>query len=194
MKIPQLVLIAVAAFAACKRAPQEAADALPVKEVVAGVPMIDFEAKEARFSCRAPRNWGMREKYVENNKEAVFVGASGPKGSGLAYISIRRYPESEPQYNDARKYAESFWMIDPQNKQPEITTEKIGDMTVIRFHQERPYYKPHSHKLEYMNRYDYALFPIKAGFFEIEHRTAAADYETTLPIFEAVVRSFKPKT
>jgi hypothetical protein len=193
MKFPHLILIAAAAFSACKRAPKEAADALPVKEVVAGVPMIDFEAKEAKFSCRAPRNWGMREKFVENSKEAVFVGES-VKGSGLVYISIRRYPESEPQYDDARKYAESFWQIDPTNKQPEVTTEKIGDATVIRFHQERPYYRPHSHKLEYMNRYDYALFPIKGGFFEIEQRAPASDYAATLPVFEAVVRSFKPKS
>lgn len=194
MKIFYLLMFAVLPFSACKRTPQSSADVAPVKEVIAGVPMIDFVSTEARFSCRAPRDWGMREKFVENKNGAAFVGKSAAPGANFVYISIRRYPESESIYNDARKYAETFWEIDPQHKQPEITTEKIGDLYVIRFHQERPYYKPHSHKLEYMNRYDYALFPIPGGFFEIEHRAISTDYKSTLPVFEAVVRSFKPKT
>lgn len=193
MKIPHLVLVlAVAAFAACKRAPQTAVDLVPVKEVVGDTPMIDFVAEEAGFSCRAPRDWGMREKFFENKHGAAFVGRPVGGRSTLAYITIRRYPESESQYNDARAYAETFWMLSEKG-QPEITEEKIGGRTVLRFHYERPYYKPHSRKLEYMNRFDYALFPIKGGFFQIEHRAPVAEYKATLPIFEAVVRSFKPQ-
>lgn len=192
MRISSLLLIAVAALAACQRAPQAPADAAPVQEVVAGVPMIDFTSPEARFSCRAPRDWGMREKLVEKKNGATFVGEAAPRGSALVHISIRRYPESEPGRVDARAYAESFWEIDPARKQPDIATERVGGATVLRFHQERPYYKGHSRKPEYMNRYDYALIPVPGGFFEIEHRARAEEYKATLPVFEAVVRSFKP--
>ena len=194
MKFSHLLLIAIAAVSACKRAPQGDVDVAPVKAIAANIPMIDFVSPEARFSCLAPRDWGIREKHVEKSHGATFVGEAVPKGSGLVHISVRRYPESESAYSDARKYAETFWEIDPQHKQPEIVTEKIGDHTVFRFHQERPYYKGHSRKVEYMNRFDYALFPIKGGFFEIEHRAISTEYKSTLPVFEAVVRSFKPQT
>jgi len=192
MKIHVVMMIAVTALAACKRAPQEAADLAPVKEVVAGTPMIDFKSTEAHFSCRAPRDWGLREKHIDSSKGAVFVGPAGPAGLGLSYISILKYPESEPQYTDARKYAETFWEIDPRNKQPDITRQDIGGKSVLRFHQERPFYKPHSRKLEYVIRYDYALIPVQNGFYSIEHRAPVADHAATLPVFEAVVASFQP--
>ncbi len=38
-----------------------------------------------------------------------------------------------------------------------------------------------------MLRYDYALIPVKGGFFAIEHRAPLNAYKVTLPVFEAVV-------
>ena len=44
-----------------------------------------------------------------------------------------------------------------------------------------------------MLRSDHAIIPIQGGFFAIEHRAPLNAYERTLPVFEAVVRSFNPK-
>lgn len=181
-----LALAVVAAFSACKRSAPETADSVPIKEVVAGVPMIDFEATETKFSARVPADWGVEQKHLDPKKG---VSLSGPKRT---YILIYKYPEMD-SYSDARKYAETFWQLDPNGKQPDITTEKIGDNTVIRFHQERASLKPHSKTLDKPVRRDYALIPIKGGFFQIMHEAPADGYEPTLPVFEAVVRSFKPK-
>lgn len=182
-----LALAVLVALCACKRSSQEEAVAVPTVAVVADVAMIDFTSDEAKFSCRVPGEWKVREsKHLDPSK-----GLSLWDGK-TTHISILKFPDIEPQYKDARAYAETFWMLSDKG-QPEITEEKIGGRAVLRFHYERPYYKPHSKKLEYMNRFDYALFPIKGGFFRIEHRAPASEYKATLPVFEAVVRSFKPK-
>ncbi|MDP3543002.1 MAG: hypothetical protein Q8T11_11110 [Elusimicrobiota bacterium] len=184
---PALALAVLVALAACKRAPEEGPIVVPTQEVVAGVGMIDFTSDEAKFTARVPGEWGVREsRYLDPAK-----GLSMWDGK-RTHISITKFPEMEPRYKDARAYAETFWMLSDKG-QPDITEEKIGGRTVLRFHYERPYYKPHSKKLEYMNRFDYALFPIEGGFFQIEHRAPASEYKATLPVFEAVVRSFKPK-
>ncbi len=188
MKPRLLVLAALLAITACKKAEEKVIDLVPTRETIGDTAMIDFESPKAAFICRAPRDWGIREeRYLDSSKGASFIGPDGA-------ITILKYPESEPRYTDALKYAETFWEIDPDNKQPEITREKIGDVTVIRFHQERASQIPHTRKMTPPYRYDYALFPIKGGFFEIQHRAPASSYKTSLPVFEAVVRSFKPKS
>lgn len=187
MRTPSAILLALLALSACKRSEAPAADPFPVKTTIGEVPLIDFDSPESEFSCLAPRSWSIQpSKHLDPRKGAAFIGA----GRG---ISILRYPESEPQWNDAQKYAESFWMLDSNGKQPEITKEKIGDNTAIRFYQERAMLLPHSKKLGKPSRYDYALIPIKGGFFEIRHQAPADDYKSSLPVFEAVVRSFQAK-
>ncbi len=182
------------ALSACSRGTPETADPTPTKEVIAGVEMIDFDSEQGAFSCRAPRLWGIRAEKIKKSDAVVFIGPRDPETAGGSYITILKYPDSAPQYADAEKYAETFWTIDPKMKQPALERRKIGDKIVIFFHQERPFYKLHSHTVEYRLRHDYALIPIKGGFFEIEHRAPATAYEKTLPIFEAVVKSFQPKS
>ena len=188
MKIRLALLAALLALSACKRAAPTAADSFPVKETAAGVPMIDFDSPEAGFSCRAPRDWGVRpEKYLAASKGAAFTGPGGN-------ITILKYPESEPGRTDAKSYAETFWLVDPKGKQPEITEETVAGAKILRFHLERAAMIPHSKTMLPPERYDYALVPVKGGFFEIQHRAPAGEYQKTLPVFEAVVRSFKPKS
>lgn len=181
-----LALAVLAVFSACKRAPQEAAEAVPVAEAVAGVAMIDFEASEAKFACRVPADWGVRsDKHLPREKGIVLSG-------GGAHISIFKYPELDP-YTDARVYAETFWQLEPNGKQPEIAEEKIGDRTVLRFHYERMPYPQRTREGDRPDRLDFALFPVKGGFFSISHQAPVDAFQKTLPVFEAVVRSFKPK-
>ena len=183
-----LALAVITALSACKREPQQEAVVVPTQEVVAGVAMIDFEAEAAKFSCRVPGEWGMEpEKYLEPSKGIALSGGQA------THINIYRYPEINPQYKDARTYAESIVLITPDGKQPEITEEKIGDKTVLRFHYERMPYPKRTRDSDRPNRLDFALIPVKGGFYEIKHTASVDTYKKTLPVFEAVVRSFKPK-
>lgn len=193
MKIARTLPLLLA-LAACRQAPQAVEETVPTKEVVAGAAMIDFDSSEAAFSCLAPADWGQLEKQIDKDKGAVFIGPRDPKKQASATITILRYPASEPRYNDARKYAETFWELDPKGGQPAIETKTIGDHSVLTFHQELPNRKVHgSPNIDYQVRTDYALFPVKGGFFAIQHRAPADSFRKTLPIFDAVVSSFKPK-
>lgn len=183
---PLLLLAAVACIAACKRAAPPA-DPTPTLETVSGVEMIHYDSEDGTFSILAPKHWGAQEE----KGTLTFVGPRDPKTMAYSYITIL---PSSPQWTDARKYAESFWQIDPKIKQPDIEERKIGDATVLFFHQDRPNRMMHnSSRIGYMLRYDYALIPVKGGFYEFEHRAPVNTYAATLPVFESVVKSFKPK-
>lgn len=188
-----LLFALAAALSSCNRGTPEMADPTPTREIVAGVELIDYDAAQGAFSCRAPRYWTVREERIKKSDAVIFLAPRDPQTMGGSYIMILEYPDSAPQYGNAEKYAETFWELDPKMKQPALERRKIGDKTVIFFHQERPFYKPHSRKIEHMLRHDYALIPVKGGFFEIEHRAPVNAYEATLPVFEAVVKSFQPR-
>lgn len=183
-----LALAVLGVLTACNRPPQEASDTVPVKEIVAGVEMIDFVAPEAKFSARLPADWGVSSEKQLSREKGVVLSAGGVKG---LHITIYKYPELDP-YTDARKYAETMWQLSLDGKQPTITEEKFGDTTVLRFHYERMPYPKRTRNDDKPDRYDFALFPVKGGFYQIRHQAPAASYEKTFPIFEAVVRSFKP--
>ncbi len=187
-------MIAILALSACKRAPGDSRNVLPIQEVVAGVPLIEFHAPE--FTCRAPSEWGVPEMQLPKAGGTLFVGPADLVKKTSPRIAIHKFPTYEPTYNDAQKYAETFWMLDQQNKgQPAIEKMRVGDETVLTFHQERKNYRVHgSPRIDYWIRYDYALFPVKGGFFEIVHEAPTDSFEKTLPVFEAVVKSFKPKS
>ncbi|MBI5246767.1 MAG: hypothetical protein HY923_06265 [Elusimicrobia bacterium] len=188
MNIGRALLLAVLALSACKKAAGTAADAFPVKDTIAGVPMIEFDSPEAHFSCLAPRDWGIvPEKRLQGYKGAAFTLSD-------VSISILKYPESSPDVKDARKFAESFWQADVNGKQPDIAEENIGGATVLRLHIEREPLIPHSKTKRPPVRHDFVLVPVKGGFYEISHSAPAASYQKTLPVFEAIVRSFKPKS
>lgn len=181
-----LALAALVALSACKRAPQEGPVVVPTQEVVAGVEMIDFTSDEAKFTARVPGEWGVREaKYFDPAK-----GLSLWDGK-TTHISISKYPDMDKQYTDARAYAETFWMLSDKG-QPEITPQKVGDSTILRFHYERMPY-PKRTRNDRPERIDIALVPVKGGFYQIQHSASVDTYQKTLPVFEAVVRSFQPK-
>jgi len=186
MKRFALLFAAGLALAACKKS--EPPGPAPTLETVAGEGLIDYDPPKGAFTCRAPGEWKAREE--SNGTDTVtFIG---PGAQGAAHIRILQYPhDKNDPWSDADKYASSFWEIDPKNKQPALEKTKIGDNSVIRFHQERPAYKLHSKKVDRVERHDYALIPVKGGFFEIWHTAPADSYQKTLPVFEAVVRSFR---
>lgn len=186
-----LTLAAVLALSACRKPTEAAPERLPVKETAAGFDMIEFDSAKGAFSCLAPAAWKTREDESSGEDGVTFIG---PLSDGrLSFINVLQHPGASKQWSDAAKYAESFWEITPDNKQPELERTKIGGADVIKFHFEKPFRKAHSKEIEYMDRYDYALIPVKGGFFELWHSAPADRYKETLPVFEAVVRGFKPK-
>lgn len=182
-----LALAVIVALSACKRSPQEGPVVVPTAEVVAGVEMIDFTSDEMGFSCRIPGEWGvMPGKHLDPSKGLSLTGP------GASHLNIYKYPEINPAYKDARAYAESLELITPDGKRPEITEERMGDRMVLRLHYERMPYPKRTRGKDRPNRLDFALIPVKDGFYEIKHTASVDTYQKTLPVFEAVVRSFKP--
>jgi len=187
-----LLLAAVFAASACKQSAPE--NPVPTKEVAAGFDMIDFNAPNGTFTTRAPADWGSPERAADGDNVSFISRPLAQCGGRLAFINFVRYPESAAdKTTDARKYAETFWEVAPDNKQPAIEEKRLGDHDVILLHLEQPFRKPHSKKIEYMLRQDHAFIPVKGGFFQIWHSAPADCYQATLPVFEAVVRGFKPK-
>ncbi|MBI4060608.1 MAG: hypothetical protein HY403_04190 [Elusimicrobia bacterium] len=183
-----LLLLAALSLPACKRGAEKATDPTPTKEMLGDVALIDYDSPQGAFTCRAPRQWGVHEDDASGSDAVTFSAGAAPVS-----IHILQYPNGMDSRTDPDKRAESFWEIDPGGKQPAIEKKQVGGKDVILFHQERPHRKLHSGKIEYMARHDYALVPIKGGFFEIRHSAPVDSYRKTLPVFEAMVRSFAPK-
>lgn len=193
MRFPlALPLIVLAAFSACKKSEPE--NPTPTKEVAAGFAMIDYDAPKGSFTVRAPADWGAQETERDGDNVTFVSRPLAACGGRLAFINFVRYPESPTDTKtDARKFAETFWEVAPGNKQPEITQKKLGDNEVLQLHYEKEFRKLHSKKVEYMTRQDHAFIPVKGGFVQIWHSAPSDCFQATLPVFEAVVRSFKPK-
>ncbi|UPT73437.1 MAG: hypothetical protein M0D55_16430 [Elusimicrobiota bacterium] len=197
---PRYILAVLVALSACKRPAQQAeGDPMPVREVAGGAPMIDLDFPEAKFSCRVPANWRVRApKYLDPREGIAMMGPSDPaeqigEKTQLSHISILKFPESGAEHTDAEKYSQTFWQISQDGKPPEVTKEIINGNTVYRLHIER---KPHPARTKNPpnDRWDYALVAAKDGFYAIKHSASTTTYQKSLPVFEAVVRSFKPQS
>lgn len=192
MKFPLILILTVALLSACKKSEPE--NLTPTMEVAAGFAMIDYDAPKGSFTVRAPADWGIEEKERDGDNVTFESRPLAACGGRQAYISFVRYPDGPgDKTTDARKFAETFFMVTLDHKPPEITQKKLGDHEVLLLHYERPFRKIHSKKIEYLTREDHALVPLKGGFMQIWHSAPSDCYQATLPVFEAVVRGFKPK-
>ena len=189
----RIVFASLCLLSACKKQAVET-DSVPVMEVVAGVGMIDYDSAKGTYACRAPGEWKALERDDSFPPDTVsFIGPlHGPRPTSVN-INIMRYPTSGDPYSDPEAFAESHWEFTPDAKPPKRETVEMGGKKVIRFAIEKPYVPIHARKAEYIERWDFALVPVKGGFFRIQHKAPKDEYLKTLPIFEAVVRSFKPK-
>lgn len=193
MKYSLVLILTVSLLSACKKS--EPGNLTPTMEVAGGFAMIDYDAPKGGFTVRAPAEWGIEEKERDGDNVTFESRPLAACGGRLAYINFVRYPDGPgDNTTDARKFAERFFMVTPDNKPPEITQKKMGDHEVLLLHYEHPFRKVHSKKIEYMTREDHALVPLKGGFMQIWHSAPSDCYQATLPVFEAVVRGFKPKS
>jgi hypothetical protein len=185
------IFLAVLLAAACRKgsAPAETSS-VPTRAVVAGVPLIDYDAATGEFSCRAPGEWqALEDKSI--GPRVMFFGPGSAKYPRSVAISVLRYPDG-----GSIKTPQEFWdslKISDQNPSP-LQTREVNGRTAFTLHYDQAQRPLHGYKVLYMKREDVVMIPVKDGFYAIAHSAPAETYEATLPVFEAVVASFQPKS
>lgn len=178
--------------AACRKSEPAKEELVPTKAVVAGERLIDFDEQSGAFSCRAPADWKAVEDDYSGGPLVMFFGPmSGPLRAKVS-ISVGRYPDKVDRIKTPQDFVDSLKLTD-QNPSA-LETRVIDGRTVYAVHYDEPQIDPRSRKTLYMNREDTVMIPHKDGFFSISHTAPADAYQRTLPIFEAVVNSFHPKS
>ena len=179
--------------AACRQdRPRAAApDAAAPAAVIAGENMIDFDGADGSYSCRAPAQWEALEQKSGAPDVMLFGTAAGPL-RGKVTIAIDRYPDGVDRIKTPQDFYASMKLL-RENPSP-LEEKTINGRTVYLVHYDEPQHPPHGWKVLYMNRVDAALIPSATGFFAVEHSAPKDSYRQTLPIFDEVVASFKPKS
>lgn len=191
----RLSLLAVLAiFVACRKsapAPASTAskDPLQTREIVAGEDMIDFP--DAAFACRAPAHWATEEPRREGQPLISFWGPPVGAAKARPVIAVARYPGEGTQNKTPKDYIAGLELLDRKVEGLSVTT--INGHRTTRFHSEHEVLFPESDKVRYVAREDVALVEVNGGYFELTHSAPRDGYDRTLPVFEALVRSFKPK-
>lgn len=189
----RFIFIGLMATLACKQHPGSN-DPFAVKEIVAGYQLIDYQPVKGTFQCRIPQDWGASERTERYGIDTVnFYGPNTAENKAPVSIGVMKFPIGAEGNKGAAAYAESFWEFTRDAKPPTQSIIEAHGRKVILFSIEMPFRVPHAYKPAYMERWDIALVPTKDGFFRIQHKAPTDSYTKTLPVFEAVVRSFKPK-
>jgi hypothetical protein len=188
LRLAALVLLCAACRDGSKPAPD--ADSGSAAPVVAGEKMIDFDGPDGTYSCRAPAQWKALEDKGSGLLITLFGTSQGPL-RGKVMMGISRYPDAVHI-----KTPQDYWAslrLTHKNPSP-LEPRQLGGRTVYFTHYDYPHYPPHGWKVLYMNRIDAALIPATTGFFAVEQSAPKDSYREVLPIFDAVVASFKPKS
>ncbi len=181
-----LAILLVLAATACKQSAPESQSAMPTKETAAGARMIDYAPPKKSFTCLAPADWGVKEEQSEVRGEVVVFE------SGQSRILIVKNPG--PGYKTAEAYANSFWEVDPEGKQPPVEKKIIDGRPVFRLDRIQAVKKVHSNKFMYNKREHHAFIQSGTNYYQILHTAPADSFEATLPVFESVLRSFQPNS
>lgn len=177
------LLAAVLSAAACKPGKPAPETAVETRAVVGGVAMIDYDAKTGAFSCRAPADWRTLED-AERGSEAVFFGPDG------ARLSITRYPAGGP-VKTPQDYRAALQESDASPSP--LETIAVAGRAAYALHSETRRRSPHGSKAGESVRDDAVLVPSAGGFFALKHSAPLSTYRRTLPVFDALVQSFRPK-
>ncbi|MFI5346343.1 MAG: hypothetical protein ACHQ51_08210 [Elusimicrobiota bacterium] len=192
MKRTLLAALVVLA-AACRKAPEAVKEeAVPTKAIVAGERLIDFDEKGGSFACRAPAEWKAVEDDYSGGPLVMFFGPMNGPRRGTASIGVSRYPAVADKIKTPEEFLAMLKLTD--RKPSELTSRSVDGRTVYEVHYETPQRAKQGHKVLYMNRADAVMIPGKDGFYLISHTAPADTYQETLPVFQALVDSFRPKS
>lgn len=180
MRTLSLAALCLLALAACRKpAPQEAT---PAGEKAAEVALIDYAPADKAYACLAPADW----KADEDDRWGPGVSFLGPRGHS---ISILKYPSKVDRYATPEDYLST-----PERRAAgadKVRRETLGGRRAYRFYEERLARNPFHTSESYAERLDVVLIPVEGGFYRLDHAAPATDYQATLPVFEAVVGSFR---
>lgn len=186
-----IALVALLLLSASCKKKETAADELPVKSVVNGMDMLEYQEPSGAFQADAPATWKLREEN-DLGPAVTFIGPGTPARPFSADIHISRYPNPVDKSGDPKRYYDGYTLIESLKLALPYAKRMLGGREVESYAFERPFRKLHSRKIEHYQREDYAIFRTTDGFFLITHSAPVEDYKATFPIFEAVVASFKP--
>jgi len=171
--------------AACRKPQAPPESAAPA---AAGERLIDFGEKNGAFACRAPAEWKAVEDDASGGPLVMFLGpTSGPR-RGTASIGVSRYPTAGGRVKTPTEYVE---MLKLTGAEPSALEARPDGTYAL--HYDSPQRAPRGRKVLYVNREDAVLVPAKDGFFLLSHTAPADGYQETMPVFQAVVDSFRPK-
>lgn len=187
-----LLAALVLAAAACRKAETAKEELAPTKAVVAGERLIDFDEHSGAFACRAPADWKAVEDSYSGGPLVMFFGPMSGDLRAKVSISVSRYPDGVDRIKTPEDFVAMLKLTD-QNPSA-LETRQVDGRTVYAVHYDAPQIDPRSRKTLYMNREDTVMVPRKNGFYAISHIAPANAYQRTLPIFDAVVKSFQPKS
>ncbi len=180
---------AVLLGAACRRSAPPEEPIAPARADDAGVSLVDYDAATGEFSCRAPGDWRTLEDKSRGPR-VMFFGPGGAQSALPVAISVSRYPDGS-RIRTPQAYWNALKLSD-QNPSP-LQARAVGGRTAYAFHYELARRPLRGRKVMSMKREDVVLIPVQDGFFALAHSAPAEDYARTLPVFEDVVASFRPK-
>jgi hypothetical protein len=189
MKRLSLVVL-FATLSACQdKAP--APVTVPVKGVVAGLEMIDYQEPSGAFEIQGPGVWQVHEDS-RLGPSVMLLGPGTAKFPRSVSISVSRYPNTVDKSPDPKSYYSMLELISEYKNISAYTERAFGSRKAFHFSFESPFRRLHEYKIAYQVREDVAIIPFDGGFFKIRHHAPVDIYKETLPVFEAVVASFKP--
>lgn len=183
-----LFAVMLAGVAACKK---DEPVRVPVKAVVGGLEMIDYQEPSGAFEVQGPADWLVKEDD-RFGPSVSLLGPGTPKFPRSVSIHVSRYPNVGDPSPDPKRYYEGIKLISSYRNISSFDTRDIGGRQVQCYSAEMPRRPLHSRKISYYVREDVAIIPIPGGYYRIEHTAPVDIYKETLPVFEAVVASFKP--
>jgi hypothetical protein len=173
---------AVALLAAACRKP-----AAPAASGAGAAATSEYAPADGAYSCRVPSKWRVDEEDSWGPSVSFLDPSDGKPYSHS--LSIVRYPSKVDDYTTVEKYLRRAV---PKDAAVEKTRD--GGRVVYRYHLIKPFLALNNRTVLYQERTDVILLPVQGGFYRLSHAAPESDYRRTLPAFEALVESFRPKS
>lgn len=187
-----LLAVLLSTGAACKQKAPEPAR-VPVKATVAGVELIDYTQPAGAFETLGPASWQVRETD-DLGPAVMFLGPGTAKYPRSVHIGISRYPNPVDKSSDPKSYYDYSALIPSHKLAAAYAKRSFNGRMLDTYAFEMPFRRLHERKVLYQKRVDTAIIPFPGGFYAIDHSAPAEIHKETLPVFAAIVASFKPVT
>lgn len=189
----KLLAAALLAFSACKEkpAPAPVSDEPPVLSVAAGLEMISYQEPSGAFSLQGPADWQVREDD-SLGPSVSLLGPGSREFPGSVSIRVSRYPNPVDRSPDPKHYYDAMTLSEEIEVLQPLGKHTLGGREVVGYSWVKPFRKLHERKTAWKMRQFHAEIPFEGGFYSLVYSAPVEIYKDALPVFEAVVASFKP--